>query len=119
MFQSAPPVETRGDDTGQDPTTITSVFQSAPPVETRGDLFAYLLLWPFHLVSIRSPRRNEGRRTYRALWTLYARVSIRSPRRNEGRRLIAQAIASSFSLFQSAPPVETRGDPPPRPRAPA
>ena len=60
-------------------------FQSAPPVETRGD----------------EQRRYE-------VLALEA-VSIRSPRRNEGRRL-APAFNAAALLFQSAPPVETRGD---------
>ena len=36
-------------------------------------------------------------------------VSIRSPRRNEGRRL-RFGLASARVQFQSAPPAETRGD---------
>ena len=36
-------------------------------------------------------------------------VSIRSPRRNEGRLTMRQFIIKT-TLFQSAPPVETRGD---------
>ena len=37
MFQSAPPVETRGDAKLVPPSLEDVLFQSAPPVETRGD----------------------------------------------------------------------------------
>ena len=36
-FQSAPPVETRGDFLQSRKELIEKLFQSAPPVETRGD----------------------------------------------------------------------------------
>ena len=36
-FQSAPPVETRGDKCGYMDNCARKKFQSAPPVETRGD----------------------------------------------------------------------------------
>ena len=42
-FQSAPPVETRGDDRTMTTTTTEEKFQSAPPVETRGDKVFRLL----------------------------------------------------------------------------
>ena len=39
MFQSAPPVETRGDPSLIFRISTSTSFQSAPPVETRGDVF--------------------------------------------------------------------------------
>ena len=85
-------------------------------------------------VSIRSPRRNEGRLALVECFDKYHIVSIRSPRRNEGRLFIVlfglrcsvcfnplppskrgETLAENhglqgFGWFQSAPPVETRGD---------
>ena len=85
------------------------VFQSAPPVETRGDFNVPNMRGHRPSVSIRSPRRNEGRPTTSTSTPPSAAVSIRSPRRNEGRPRV-QAGLSQKKLFQSAPPVETRGD---------
>ena len=61
------------------------------------------------MVSIRSPRRNEGRLLLPSLNRLRISVSIRSPRRNEGRQKRLAALVS-LDQFQSAPPAETRGD---------
>ena len=110
-------------------------FQSAPPVETRGDIVAALSPHVVFSVSIRSPRRNEGRQSRHCvsvacqpgsfnplppskrgethmgrLFAVHLRVSIRSPRRNEGRLVAYTAAADEYVEFQSAPPVETRGD---------
>ena len=60
-------------------------------------------------VSIRSPRRNEGRLLLRLGRSLGRKVSIRSPRRNEGRHQLLIVFAD-WMPFQSAPPAETRGD---------
>ena len=61
-------------------------FQSAPPAEARGDLIFQLGMWRRRIeVSIRSPRRSEGRSS-----------DLRPPARQP--------------LFQSAPPAEARGD---------
>ena len=62
------------------------------------------------LVSIRSPRRNEGRRGGLKRLMRQLLVSIRSPRRNEGRQTRG-SIYTNACVFQSAPPAETRGDP--------
>ena len=85
------------------------LFQSAPPVETRGDPFKRGLLGELLIVSIRSPRRNEGRQAGCCFAGRKHAVSIRSPRRNEGRQTTMFTTARII-LFQSAPPVETRGD---------
>ena len=61
-------------------------------------------------VSIRSPRRNEGRLWPGSSGGETKSVSIRSPRRNEGRPRIDSGHTHR-PTFQSAPPVETRGDP--------
>ena len=94
-FQSAPPVETRGDGPVRMCTdrSVRTVFQSAPPVETRGD---------FRL-EVRADALDKG-----------CRVSIRSPRRNEGR-LIRQridphsTIVVAMSCFNPLPPSK-RGE---------
>ena len=109
QFQSAPPVETRGDLRHQVRHVIVGQFQSAPPVETRGDQHGIVFNAYVFVVSIRSPRRNEGRPVLHDGSVGEYCVSIRSPRRNEGRqyRLVDNRAGE---MFQSAPPVETRGD---------
>ena len=119
MFQSAPPVETRGDrkrNVRPRRSAKRSSFNPLPPskrgetrilraepspdrrnvsirspVETRGDCPDTRLdsLRTSQIVSIRSPRRNEGRLatlTHIRFKLALNSVSIRSPRRNEGRR---------------------------------
>ena len=86
-----------------------STFQSAPPVETRGDAVRCDKTAEAWDVSIRSPRRNEGRLNTSGGDTSLGSVSIRSPRRNEGRPVVVSKDPRSRT-FQSAPPVETRGD---------
>ena len=83
-------------------------FQSAPPAETRGDIYAYgSTKSPFGFNPLPPPKRGETGR-WRSLCPL-STVSIRSPRRNEGRPRI-QSPHLALSEFQSAPPAETRGD---------
>ena len=85
-------------------------FQSAPPVETRGD--------PSHPrysvrpspVSIRSPRRNEGRPVSPALFSPSKPSFNPLPPSKRGETSKCCALPSRVALFQSAPPVETRGD---------
>ena len=60
-------------------------------------------------VSIRSPRRGEGRSIVLVALQHVVDVSIRSPRRGEGRSACMEDTVQ-LSLFQSAPPAEARGD---------
>ncbi len=61
LFQSAPPAEARGDQFVGFTTSATKQFQSAPPAEARGDGVLQGVAGWFRVVSIRSPRRSEGR----------------------------------------------------------
>ena len=85
-------------------------FQSAPPVETRGDSLSHRAFLNWMRVSIRSPRRNEGRlvRVER-----HSQISFKfqsaPPVETRGDRLEVKARDAMYE-FQSAPPVETRGD---------
>ena len=132
-FQSAPPAEARGDPSNTEGKVRAAQFQSAPPAEARGD-WNWRASWePVRIVSIRSPRRSEGRCRRVALDQVGGRVSIRSPRRSEGRyhhpehtsgclgvsirsprrsegRCAAWRCCNSARRFQSAPPAEARGD---------
>ena len=86
MFQSAPPVETRGDGFERLRFLGRSGFNPLPPSK-RGETSTPKLHMRIGRVSIRSPRRNEGRpQVVNASQTVIL-VSIRSPRRNEGRQL--------------------------------
>ena len=85
LFQSAPPVETRGDISPEPLDAGAGGFQSAPPVETRGDLSrAAPLVAPREFQSA-PPVETRGDET--------SILNARPPPK-----------------FQSAPPVETRGD---------
>ena len=131
LFQSAPPAEARGDRDPPTATTPDSGFNPLPPPK-RGEIGFGLGPAPPILVSIRSPRRSEGRSssanrhgpllmfqsappaeargdlTRRNGSANYA-VSIRSPRRSEGRSMVRSTMTRP-SMFQSAPPAEARGD---------
>ena len=133
-------------------------FQSAPPAEARGDLVSFFRLDPVRRfnplpppkrgemantaavtepgsgVSIRSPRRSEGRSYASLISNITKVVSIRSPRRSEGRCSQTTSSRKDFWRFnplpppkrgeikpverkraewpgfQSAPPAEARGD---------
>ena len=83
-------------------------FQSAPPVETRGDARARTERQQYGGFNPLPPSKR-GETNIPNASPANVPVSIRSPRRNEGRLLVA-ASSSRGSAFQSAPPVETRGD---------
>ena len=87
---------------------IADGFNPLPPSK-RGETGVAPPTWSGDTVSIRSPRRNEGRLGYCAWTGQYRLVSIRSPRRNEGRQGLPHR-PGRVTQFQSAPPVETRGD---------
>ena len=108
MFQSAPPVETRGDLPVRRLLFRRSCFNPLPPSK-RGEIDDPAYTDRPSQVSIRSPRRNEGRSGKLPHDTVLLIVSIRSPRRNEGRYILGGIDPLSL-MFQSAPPVETRGD---------
>ena len=131
-FQSAPPVETRGDiirkrkgignrgfnplppsKRGETPDIFAETYEPACfnplPPSKRGETVTLRDSSEIGEVSIRSPRRNEGR-PLACIWRRRPLlVSIRSPRRNEGRQPTSCRTMPPTS-FQSAPPVETRGD---------
>ena len=111
MFQSAPPVETRGDTKTSEPVRLgLSMFQSAPPVETRGDEQAAsrAVVGRYCFNPLPPSKRGETKHGVNCCGIIW--VSIRSPRRNEGRPLRRRSAEHILSQFQSAPPVETRGD---------
>ena len=84
LFQSAPPAETRGDLSFDDINIADPVFQSAPPAETRGDVLVRVQSrFAQGFNPLPPPKRGETPQidSFSALPT----VSIRSPRRNEGR----------------------------------
>ena len=133
MFQSAPPVETRGDPAHLPVRARVRSFNPLPPSK-RGETSAsrptaplcssFNPLPPSKRGETRhkSPRSHarpsfnplppskRGETTRKEMPKIMDwNVSIRSPRRNEGR-LIFFAIYQKNLLFQSAPPVETRGD---------
>ena len=86
-------------------------FQSAPPAEARGDKVTIADNHRDPDVSIRSPRRSEGRLLDNDPFTeSEIPVSIRSPRRSEGRFPQLRGAAGDPAEFQSAPPAEARGD---------
>ena len=133
MFQSAPPAEARGDsavlavarptrcfnplpppkrgemEVAQVSRPSLSGFQSAPPAEARGDPSDSVAAYQTFVVSIRSPRRSEGRSAFAQWRSCGTSVSIRSPRRSEGRSP-RKEFPMNDSMFQSAPPAEARGD---------
>ena len=61
MFQSAPPAGARGDVEFCVQVIYWFMFQSAPPAGARGDRLPFQRVLLYSTVSIRSPRRSEGR----------------------------------------------------------
>ena len=109
-FQSAPPVETRGDLNTCKKTYTRFMFQSAPPVETRGDTAWVQETLADYVVSIRSPRRNEGRRRSGCLRCSGCPRFNPLPPSKRGETVVRELFGDENLRFQSAPPVETRGD---------
>ncbi len=86
----------------------TEKFQSAPRVETRGDEPCKPKPVLFVCFNPR-PASRRGAIQLRPLRVGGNGVSIRAPRRDAGRFQFHR-LPSSFCMFQSAPRVETRGD---------
>ena len=107
-FQSAPPVETRGDGKATIWTATKGSFNPLPPSK-RGETSNGPRFGAYAVVSIRSPRRNEGRHNKATGQASRLIVSIRSPRRNEGRLGVGRPSTRQFPVSIRSP-VETRGD---------
>ena len=84
------------------------LFQSAPPAETRGDALA-AVGWRVESGFNPLPPPKRGETAHLRPHPGVQRVSIRSPRRNEGRHTLKFTPPLKIT-FQSAPPAETRGD---------
>ena len=107
-FQSAPPAEARGDACRWTSGPGSTCFNPLPPPK-RGEIGARGRRTPeaSGFNPLPPPKRGEmaEKREYRQ----GIRVSIRSPRRSEGRCWTALQLVHTFE-FQSAPPAEARGD---------
>ena len=110
MFQSAPPAEARGDFGVTGGHRLAHLVSIRSPRRSEGRCLTVRRRERDIMVSIRSPRRSEGRYPSRPqIHILPAAVSIRSPRRSEGRYGPVGDSGDS-GKFQSAPPAEARGD---------
>ena len=108
-FQSAPPVETRGDIADTTHRPVEKKFQSAPPVETRGDLPCLTMLRD---VLCFNPLPPSKRGEIDARGLVGCRIYGFNPLPPSKRGEISPFLlgGSPAPKFQSAPPVETRGD---------
>ncbi len=74
-------------------------FQSAPPAETRGDTLFFIFLHKIYCFNpLPPPKRGETSLGYTC--DVDGKVSIRSPRRNEGRHdfdLLCDTIIHGFN----------------------
>ena len=80
------------------------------PHRSKGRRSFYNALLLMGIVSIRSPHRSKGRLAVSATDPAAALVSIRSPHRSKGRHVAPKRVVMSLALFQSAPLTEARGD---------
>ena len=107
-FNPLPPPKRGETHTGRHGSVGTGCFNPLPPPK-RGETQRIKCPVAYVVVSIRSPRRNEGRLTWSAAGSGYKVVSIRSPRRNEGRLGHWIRLPIMLTSFNPLPPPK-RGE---------